>query len=75
MPLCGRIPTSVFRDSRLATVDMSAEAEAKLSGKVVVKRLDSSAWFTQPRLGHTHARADVSWAYPTASSDVSCAVT
>jgi len=55
-------PTSFFRNSPLATVDMSAEAEAKLAGEAVVKRLDSSAWFTQPRLGHTHARAVVSWA-------------
>ena len=27
--------------------------------QVVVKRLDSSAWFIQRRLGHTHIRAAV----------------
>ena len=49
------VPSVCFSDPPLAAVGMSA-AEAELLGDAVkVERADASEWFTQRRLGQTHA--------------------
>lgn len=52
-------PSVAFSNPPLASVGMSAEEAAKLGDGVVVKRSDMGGWFTQRRLGQTHAGACV----------------
>lgn len=106
-------PSVVFSDPPLAAVGMSTDEAQTLGDSVSIKRSDMGSWFTQRRLGHTHAGSAIvtdassgqllgahllganadelinvfalairqgatrddlmatTWAYPTASSDVS----
>jgi glutathione reductase (NADPH) len=58
--LDGRIaPSVVFSDPPLASVGMSTEEAALSADGVIVKRSDMGGWFTQRRLGHTHAGAAI----------------
>jgi len=49
----------VFSDPPLAAVGMSTAEADESGGAVTVKRVDMSGWFTQRRLGQTHAGAAV----------------
>ena len=52
----GRVtPSVVFSDPPLAAVGMSTEEAARQGDAVKVARADSSEWFSQRRLGQTHA--------------------
>ena len=51
------VPSVVFSDPPLAAVGMSATEAEQLGGAATVKRIDMSGWFTQRRLGQTHAGA------------------
>ena len=52
----GRVtPSVVFSDPPLAAVGVSTEEAARRGDAVKVARADSSEWFSQRRLGQTHA--------------------
>jgi len=53
------VPSVVFSDPPLAAVGMSTAEADESGGAVTVKRVDMSGWFTQRRLGQTHAGAAV----------------
>ena len=56
----GRItPSVVFSDPPLAAVGVSADGAAAEGAGVTVKRSDMGDWFTQRRLGQTHAGAAI----------------
>jgi glutathione reductase (NADPH) len=56
----GRATTSVvFSDPPMAAVGMDAEEAAQRGAEVTVQHSDMSTWFTQRRLGQTHAGAKV----------------
>ena len=48
-------PSVVFSDPPLAAVGMSTDEAARQGDAVKVSRVDSSEWFSQRRLGQTHA--------------------
>ena len=52
-------PSVVFSDPPLAAVGMRAEEAAERGAAVTVQYSDMSAWFTQRRVGQTHAGAKV----------------
>ena len=52
-------PSVVFSDPPLAAVGMAAEEAALRGAEVTVRYSDMSAWFTQRRVGQTHAGAKV----------------
>jgi glutathione reductase (NADPH) len=49
------VPSVCFSDPPLAAVGMSAAEAAERGDAVHVERADSSAWFSQRRVGQTHA--------------------
>ena len=49
------VPSVCFSDPPLAAVGMSTEEAASRGDDVNVARADTSEWFSQRRLGHTHA--------------------
>jgi glutathione reductase (NADPH) len=52
-------PSVVFSDPPLATVGMGAAEARSLEEDISITFNDMSSWFTQKRLGHTHAAAKV----------------
>ena len=49
------VPSVCFSDPPLAAVGMSTAEAAERGGDVHVERADASAWFSQRRVGQTHA--------------------
>jgi glutathione reductase (NADPH) len=52
-------PSVVFSDPPLAAVGMDAEEAAQRGAEVTLQHSDMSTWFTQRRVGQTHAGAKV----------------
>jgi glutathione reductase (NADPH) len=53
------VPSVVFSDPPLASVGMSTEEAAALGDGVIDRRSEMGGWFTQRRLGHSHAGAAI----------------